>query len=52
MYTLINIYVVVSAVLFSWARFFTLEVPLSTQDYWLLNAKKIPALDWHAIQGE
>ena len=38
----------------SWARHFTLTVPLSTQVYkWVPvnNAGGNPAMDWHPIQG-
>ena len=42
-------------VLCSWARHFTLTVPLSTQVYkWVygrFNAGGNPAMDWHPIQG-
>ena len=34
-------------VLRSWARHFTLTVPLSTKVYEWVN----PAMDWHPIQG-
>ena len=42
-------------VLCSWARHFTLTVPLSTQVYKMgtgeFNAGGNPAMDWHPIQG-
>ena len=42
-------------VLCSWARHFTLTVPLSTQVYnWILANLMLggnPAMDWHSIQG-
>ena len=42
-------------VLGSWARHFTLTVPLSTQEYkWVLVNLMLggnPAMDWHPIQG-